>query len=154
MLIHRQTNKPYQPIFQPVDRLGDMSDFKFYWKNELKNADEVWRLKTSLRNHTLAYISLSFDDLGKFVFTNLIERRQSNHQAPFYYIGQTLMAFACLRSRSAGYNGVVVFESKTSLIPWYEEHIGAIRIANTNRMAIFEIAAEDLIQRYLPWENQ
>lgn len=57
------------------------------------------------------------------------------------------MAFACLQSLNAGYNGVISFYSKSNLIEHYSLSLGAVLLGG-QRMAIFENEAARLINTY------
>jgi hypothetical protein len=64
-------------------------------------------------------------------------------------ITQSLLGFACKVSVEGGFNGEVVFESKTKLISYYETVFNATRIGSSQRLFIDEETALKLIQEWL-----
>ncbi|GBU28051.1 hypothetical protein R84B8_01609 [Treponema sp. R8-4-B8] len=60
-----------------------------------------------------------------------------------------MTAYGCKLSNEYGFDGVVVFEPKTALIPHYEKTLGAVRIGE-KRMAILEDRAMLLLKKYFP----
>jgi len=52
-------------------------------------------------------------------------------------------------SKEYGFDGVVVYEPKTALIPHYQKTLGAVMISD-RRMAIFEEDAQVLLDKYFP----
>jgi hypothetical protein len=125
-----------------------MQNFSFDWKREIDNPQtEAWRLSVASNKHTLAYISIVFDN--GFVKINLIERENADQIPLFTNIGATLISFACLRSTKVGFDGVVTFTAKNQLMRWYHQKIHAQRIGNSNKMVIFEQQATAIINRYI-----
>ena len=47
-----------------------------------------------------------------------------------------------------GYDGVVFFEAKTGLIPYYVEAFGAMQIGGSQRMILDGKAARELYEQY------
>ena len=60
-----------------------------------------------------------------------------------------MTAFGCKMSKEYGFDGVVVYEPKTALIPHYQKTLGAVMISD-RRMAIFEEDAQVLLDKYFP----
>ena len=98
---------------------------------------------------------VSFEKNDGFVYLHLIENSSINIGSNKKYIGVAgnLVAFVCKMSVEYGYEGVVVFEPKTALIPHYEKTLGAVLIGN-RRMAIFEENAKMLINMYFPKKGE
>jgi hypothetical protein len=83
------------------------------------------------------------------VFLHLIENAKFNKGPEKLYLGVAgnLIAFACKAAFENGFNGTVVFESKTKLITYYQLSIGA-KILTGNRMFIDSKEANLLVKRY------
>jgi len=60
-----------------------------------------------------------------------------------------LTAYGCKLSQESGFNGVIAFEPKTSLITHYQKTLGAVLLSE-RRMAIFEKDAQILLDKYFP----
>lgn len=102
-------------------------DWIFNWKEEAENElRSVYKLVTNQNQmiiHGLISISINQDH----VFLHLIESAKFNKGAEKLYLGVAgnLIAFACKIAFENGFNGTVVFDSKTKLIPYYQMSIGA-----------------------------
>ena len=80
---------------------------------------------------------------------HLIESAPFNFGKPKLYEGVpgNLVAFACKESDEKGYEGFVLFFSKTRLIAHYEKTLQAVHVGG-HRMVIYADAAAKLINRY------
>ena len=80
---------------------------------------------------------------------NLLESSPFNIGKNKLYEGVAgnLVAFACKVSFQKGYEGFVVFISKTNLIKHYEESLGAFHFKN-QRMIIETEVSKKLVQKY------
>jgi hypothetical protein len=123
--------------------------WQFDWSLEIVGTDrEVFALITT-ENPDVMQGLISISDRSDHVFMNLLESAEFNIGSKKQYAGvaANLLAFACHRSFLNGFEGAVVFLSKTRLIGHYEKFLGAKRIAG-NRMLIETDEALRLVQRY------
>lgn len=124
-------------------------DWIFNWKEEAENElRSVYKLVTNQNPkiiHGLVSISINQDH----VFLHLIESAKFNKGSEKLYLGVAgnLIAFACKIAFENGFNGTVVFDSKTKLITYYQVSIGA-KILVGNRMFIDFKEANSLVKRY------
>lgn len=121
----------------------------FDWRKEYTNhSREVYRLVTVHKKEiTHGLISLSVNQ--DHIFMHLIENAKFNKGSNKTYLGVAgnLIAFACKLAFEKGFDGIVVFESKTSLITHYQISIGA-KILAGNRMFIDTKESSLLVKRY------
>jgi hypothetical protein len=123
----------------------------FDWEFELAQPErQVYKLVTE-KEPGVIHGLVSFLKQKDHVFMNLIESAPFNRGQNKKYLGVAfnLIAYVCKASKGFGFDGVVAFEPKTALIPYYEEVLGAVRISS-NRMAVLEDRAEFLINKYFP----
>lgn len=127
--------------------------WSFNWKSEIKNKNNFVYKMTILGNPTIiqGLISFSMDD--GFVFINIVESAVFNRGKNKFFIGVggNLFAFACLKSFEAGYEGFVVFNTKTNLINHYQNKIGA-KLISGQRMILDTDSSNKLMNRY--FKNQ
>jgi hypothetical protein len=83
------------------------------------------------------------------VFWLEIDPHNRGQHKKFFGIAGTLLAFVARDSFLNGYDGFVVFESKTNLIKHYIEKYGAIRKGNSQELYFNEEASRNLIKTYL-----
>ena len=123
----------------------------FNWKLELAEPEhQVYKLVTEQEPQTIQGL-VSLEKLEDHVYMHLIENAPFNRGKGKKYIGVcgNLTAFGCKMSKEYGFDGVVVYEPKTALIPHYQKTLGAVMISE-RRMAIFEEPAKDLLDKYFP----
>ena len=79
----------------------------------------------------------------------MIENAPHNLGAKKVYEGvaANLVAFTCLQSIKAGFDGYVSFYSKSNLIKHYEEKLGAVH-QGSQLMIIFPPQALNLVEKY------
>ena len=121
----------------------------FNWHHELKDkSNRVYKM-TTVENANIIHGLISLSVHHNFVFVNLVENASFNKGKGKLYegVGGNLFAFACKMSADLGYGGCISFVSKTSLMKYYSQALGAVRIAG-QRMVILESEAEELINRY------
>jgi hypothetical protein len=121
------------------------------WKFEFTQPDrKVYKLVTG-KDPEIIHGLVSFRKDKGFMFMHLIDSAPFNRGKDKKYLGVAfnLIAYVCKVSKGFGFGGVVSFEPKTALIPYYEETLGAVRISG-NRMAVLEDRAEFLINKYFP----
>ena len=133
-------------------RLFRPADWAFNWKKEARQAGRQLFKLTTQANPTIIHGLISVEDLGDLVFMHLIESASFNRGQQKQYAGVlgNLVAFACKQSFEANYGGFVVFESKTALIPHYEQQLGATHFRGL-RMFIETPAARKLVAQYFPF---
>jgi hypothetical protein len=123
----------------------------FDWKLELDEPEhQVYKLVTEKEPHTIQGM-VSLENKKDHVYLHLIESAPYNIGKGKKYIGVcgNLTAFGCKMSKEYGFDGVVVYEPKTALIPHYQKTLGAVMISD-RRMAIFEEDAQVLLDKYFP----
>ena len=64
-------------------------------------------------------------------------------------VAGNLFAAVCQESFTKGYDGFIVFESKTNLLIHYQELLGAQRMGNSIRMFVDTQSANQLIKLYV-----
>jgi len=149
-----QTGESLETIVIPItaDDLKELTrknGWRFDWKIEFSDKDrQVCKLITKIEPNIIQGL-VSFEKNEGFIYLHLIENSSNNIGSSKKYIGVAgnLVAYVCKMSVEYGYEGVVVFEPKTALIPHYEKALGAVLIGN-RRMAIFEENAKVLINMY------
>lgn len=129
--------------------ISSKTGWLFDWKSEFRaSGTEVYKL--IVRNepsiiHGLVALRLNKDH----VLMTLLESAPFNRGSNKIFAGVpgNLVAFACNRSYQQGYEGYVVFLSKTRLIEHYTKTLGAKHIGG-QRMLIDAETAQKLIARY------
>ena len=126
-------------------------DWLFNWSFELGDKKaEVYKM--TIRDNVSiiqGLISYVVSERDRFIFVNLAESAKFNRGKEKIYagVGGNLFAFACKKSKEMGFDGVVVFQSKTALVTYYKNALGA-EVLFGQRMVIEDIAAEKLIKQY------
>lgn len=125
------------------------ADWLFDWKAELKKEESSVYKLVIVNNQPIIQGLISLQDKGDHIFMALIESAKFNRGRHKLYLGVpgNLVAYACKLSFEKGYAGYVSFESKSSLIPHYQNSLGA-HVLFRNIMAIDTRAAQKLITRY------
>jgi hypothetical protein len=124
-------------------------EWLFDWKKEIRKVDcKVFKLVTR-GNESVIQGLLSFLDGKDHIFMNLLESASFNKGQNKVYLGVAgnLVAYACKISLDLGYDGYVVFDSKTALIEHYQEKLHAKRLGGL-RMYIDTTAAFRLLDKY------
>jgi len=125
--------------------------WQFDWRIELKNpAKSVYKLVMIQKPEVIqGLVSTSKED--GYVMMNLIESAPVNFGKNKKYCGVAgnLVAFVCRLSKEYGFDGEILFFSKTKLIEHYEKTLGAVHIGG-HRMIIYEREAQNLIKKYYP----
>jgi hypothetical protein len=127
----------------------------FDWKAELNEPERgVYKLVTEKEPNVIQGLVSLVKDNG-FVLMALIESAPFNRGQGKKYFGVcgNLTAFGCKMSMEYGFNGVVAFDSKTTLIPHYEKTLGAVHIGG-QRMIIYEERAAFFIDKYFSNEGR
>ena len=125
--------------------------WQFDWGIEMKNpAKSVFKLVMLQQSEIIqGLVSTSKED--GYVMMNLIESAPVNFgkNKKYYGVAGNLIAFVCRLSKEYGFDGEILFFSKTKLIEHYEKTLGAVHIGG-HRMIIYEQQAQRLIQKYFP----
>ncbi len=124
-------------------------DWLFDWKKENnKSGCKVSKLVTRGNENVIQGL-LSISDGKDHIFMNLLESASFNKGQNKVYLGVAgnLVAYACKISLESGYDGYVVFDSKTALIEHYMDKLHAKRLGGL-RMYIDTSAAFRLIDKY------
>ena len=125
--------------------------WQFDWSVEVKNPTKsVFKLVILEQPEVIqGLVSTSKED--GFVMMNLIESAPHNFgkNKKYYGVAGNLVAFVCRLSKEYGFDGEILFFSKTKLIEHYEKTLGAVHIGG-HRMIIYEQEAQRLIQKYYP----
>ncbi|MCF0058049.1 hypothetical protein [Dyadobacter sp. CY356] len=147
------SGETFETVVLPFDvsktRFLKKKDWIFNWKEEAENElRSVYKLVTNQNPkiiHGLVSISINQDH----VFLHLVESAKFNKGSEKLYLGVAgnLIAFACKIAFENGFNGTVVFDSKTKLITHYQLSIGA-KILIGNRMFIDFKEANSLVKHY------
>ena len=125
--------------------------WQFDWKFELKQPErDVYKL-TIVNNQTVIQGLISLEIQSDHVYMHLVESAPFNKGKTKVYAGVpgNLVAFACKLSFQRGHEGNVSFLSKTQLIQYYTDSLGAIHVGG-RIMIIDTIAALKLIDKYFP----
>lgn len=155
LIINRISQEQFQTIFLEITK----EDFprlhkkfwSFDWKKEIKLADRVVYKLTTYENPAVIQGLISWSDFGDHLFINVVESAPFNRGKERLYQGvaANLFANACQKSFEKGYDGFIVFESKTNLINHYRKLLGAQRLGSSIRMFVDTQAAQYLIKLYL-----
>jgi hypothetical protein len=131
-----------------IDKM-ETKDWLFDWKKESRKANcKVYKLVTR-GNEDVIQGLLSISDGKDHVFMNLLESASFNKGQNKVYLGVAgnLIAYACKVSFELGYDGYVVFDSKTALIDHYQDKLHAKKLGGL-RMYIDTVAAFRLLDQY------
>jgi hypothetical protein len=149
-----ETGEAFKTLVLPVTAADLKSVTKkagwlFDWKFEFaQQGRQVCKLVTEKEPGIIQGL-VSFERREKHIFMTLIESSPFNRGKNKKYLGVcgNLTAYGCKVSMECGFDGVVSFQSKTSLISHYEKTLGAVHLGG-GRMAIFEDSAKNLIDNY------
>lgn len=125
--------------------------WQFNWDSEYRLRDRnVYKL-TIRNNPQIIQGLVSISDLNDHFYLHLIESAPFNFGRKKLYEGVpgNLFAFTCKTSWDKGYQGFVSFTSKTRLIEYYEQTLGAAHVGG-QRMVIFPSEALKLVKKYFP----
>ena len=125
--------------------------WSFDWKSELKQPQrDVYKL-TIVNNQTIIQGLISLEIKSDHVYMHLVESAPFNKGKTKIYAGVpgNLVAFACKLSFQRGHDGNVSFFSKTQLVQYYINTLGAIHFGG-RVMIIDTNAALKLLNKYFP----
>ena len=151
-----KTGESYKTEVLPLLK-GDINQFskengwQFDWTLEFENPEKsVFKLVILQQPEVIqGLVSTSKED--GYVMMNLIESSPDNFgkNKKYYGVSGNLVAFVCRLSKEYGFDGEILFFSKTKLIEHYEKTLGAVHIGG-HRMIIYEREAQQLIKKYFP----
>ncbi len=121
----------------------------FNWGVEFKRPDKtVFKLTIRENPHVIQGL-ISVSDNQDHYYMHLIESAPFNKGRRKLYEGVpgNLVAYICKLSWDRGFQGFVLFTSKTKLIEHYEKTLGATHVG-ANRMVLYPDAALILINKY------
>jgi len=150
---HAVTGETFETLVVQVEAsnlksLGVRS-WVFDWKKEFANQSRQLYKLVATADKSIIHGLLSLSINEDHIFMHLIENSKGNKGANKQYLGVAgnLIAYACKLSFENGFDGIVVFESKTSLITHYQISVGA-KILAGNRMFIDTKESSLLVKRY------
>lgn len=152
-LVERSTGKQVDTEYRlrttPI-KIKDYKGWKFDWGKTEKNGYNIYELFLKADNTVQGRISLKMD--GGVADVEIVETAPHNygHKGKYEGVGAHLFAIACQVSMDEGCDGFVAFQSKTGLLAYYEEKLGAKRTIG-QRMVIDERAAKILINKYIKY---
>ena len=155
LIANRISQEQFQTVFLEITKkdLPHLTKklWSFDWRKEIKLANRVVSKLTTQENPDVIQGLISWSDLGDHIFINVVESAPFNRGKERLYQGVSgnLFAFACQESFARGYDGFLVFESKTKLINHYRDLLGAQRLGSSIRMFVDTQAANQLIKLYL-----
>ncbi|PWW01214.1 hypothetical protein DFQ01_110104 [Paenibacillus cellulosilyticus] len=154
MLLHNRSGEKYHVDFlkltpEDVKSLMQGWDRTFNWNVYFKSRSiEVYKM--CIPGQVDIQGAIALEDRGDHVFVHLIESApQNRYDKTFEYVGEHLIAYACLRSVQLGYDGFIALDTKTRIGSYYETTFGARRLGNSNRMILNDVAGHTLINVYL-----
>ncbi len=155
MIENTVTGEVFQTSVLPMTaaeaKLLKKKDWLFDWPKETAVKDrQVYRL-TTLENPKVVQGMLSVSDGKDHIFLHLVENATFNRGKKKLYRGtaSNLIAFGCKLSFEKQYDGYVLFISKTALVSYYQEAMGAKVLAGS-RMYIDTAAARKLTAIHFP----
>lgn len=135
---------------------SDFKDWEFDWSLPLKNGYSVYGIVAKDDSRIQGLIALKANLQESIVHVDIVEAAPFNNphhplfsEKEYSGVGGHLFAEAVRQSYEAGFDGVVYFMAKSSLIEHYEKELGATLIdLSTRVMFIDEKAANKLYDRY------
>jgi len=151
-----ETGESFDTLVLPVsksDLLGvtKRNGWRFNWKLELaKNDRQVYKVVTEKEPDVIQGL-VSFQYEEDHILMNLIENAPINvgKGKKYFGVAGNLIAYGCKLSLEAGFNGAVVFKSKTRMMGHYEKVLGAEHIGG-QKMAFVNEVSKSYINKYFP----
>jgi hypothetical protein len=151
-LILKATQEKIKASIDVLD-FGDLKlltkDWAFEWDKEYNTADNfVYKVVTT--NNNVIHGLISFRKNSDHIYANLLEVSQINKGKSKAYenVAGILFAFVCQQAFVYGYDGFVVFESKTLLKHHYSNVYGAKTLMG-NKMYFDTLESKQLINKFL-----
>lgn len=155
LITNRISQEQFQTIHLEITKKDlprlDKKFWSFDWRKEAKSSNRIVYKLTTHENPDVIQGLISWSDFGDHLFINLVELASFNRGNDRLYQGVSgnLFAIACQESFAKGYDGFIVFESKTKLVSHYQALLGAQRLGSSIRMFVDTQAAHHLIKLYL-----
>jgi hypothetical protein len=133
--------------YEEIKTVHKKDGWVFSWKQEFKNEQhQLYKLVVAGSASIQALLSIEPIKEHEFIEMHLIELAPQNKGPHRRYSGiaRHLAAFACKMSIDLGFEGYVVFTSKTKLIEHYKRSLGA-NVLFGQRMCLFPEAAKNLV---------
>jgi hypothetical protein len=153
---NRITKDSFDTLVIPITttdlkKITKANGWKFDWKKEASNKNKLvckLILKDS-ENQNIIHGLVSTSIEADHVKMHLIESAPFNFGENKAYLGVAgnLVAFACNLSFANGFDGFIIFDSKTNLMSHYTKTLGAKKLFG-NRMVIETAAAQKLVNKY------
>jgi hypothetical protein len=151
-----ETGESFDTLVLPVGKadlrgVTKKNGWRFDWKLELAETNgQVYKLVTQKEPDVIQGL-VSFEKYPDHIYMRLIENAPANVGKGKKYVGVAgnLIAYGCKLSAEAGFNGVVAFDTKTTLTEHYKKNLGATWVGG-QRMAFFEKKAKYYINKYFP----
>lgn len=126
----------------------DYNGWNFDWSIPKEEGYEIYSLQVIGSNVIEGLLALKRDYENNGIYVNLVESAPKNVGRTGEYdgVGGHLFAFACREAKEMGFD-FVYFDSKTNLIDYYNQTLGAVLLFG-QRMIIENEAFEDLINKY------
>ena len=134
-----------------IRKIHKKDGWLFNWKKEFTEPGrQLYKLVIAGDKAIQGLISLEPVTDQLYIEMHLIENAPYNlgSNKIFAGVAANLVAFACKMSFDMGFEGFVAFTAKTELIDHYAETLGAQSIYDPERMAIFTLAAKNLVNSY------
>lgn len=137
----------YKVHAEPIQK-EEYKKWRFDWEITQRNGNVIYELYVENSDVVQGRIALRID--GGVANIDIVETAPHNfgHSGEYEGVGGHLFAIACQVSIEAGCDGVVAFDSKSDLVEYYKESIGAVEIY-PRRMVIFEKEAQILLNKYI-----
>lgn len=129
-------------------RPKDYRGWRFNWSTTEKMGYHIYEL--FVKGDPTVQGRISVKGGGGVVDVDIAETAPHNygHTGRYEGVGAHLFAIACKVSLDVGYDGFVTFTSKSDLVEYYHEKLGA-RVFRDRRMYIDEQAAQILLDKYI-----
>lgn len=127
LITNRISQEQFQTTFFEITDTDfahlDEKGWAFDWKKETEQDNRIVHKLTTQENPTVIQGLISWSDFGDHIFVNVVESAPFNRGKERLYLGVSgnLFAAACQESFARGYDGFIVFESKTILVRHYQE---------------------------------
>ena len=148
---HRQSGRMLPTLLAQASRM-ELAELPKGWIFDWEKEASKYQVFKLMTNENLAVIEglISLELRNGFCYVSLVESAPHNRGDLKLHdgVGGNLFAFACKLSIEKGFDGFVVFETKTGLKAYYQESFGAKPVGNSNRMQLDETAAKHLVKIY------
>jgi hypothetical protein len=136
---------------EDVKMILKKNGWQFNWKKEFKApGHSLYKLVIAGQQQIQGLISLLPLEIDRYIEMHLIESAPHNFGRNKQFLGvpANLVAFACKMSFERGFDGFVAFTAKTRLIDHHRQMLGAQLVLGNNRMVIFPMQAQFLVNSY------